>query len=103
MWPGVEPPAYTLKNAPTWLDTIDWGWQVWETTSEGSPISPVCESPEALARWLAANDASAHGDRTATYEQWLGFIVGSGRSTGAACVDGKWMSGVEFAGLQRGE
>lgn len=31
------------------------GWQMWETTSEGSPISPVFASPEELARWLAAN------------------------------------------------
>ena len=50
------------------------GWQMWETTSEGSPISPVCETPEALATWLAGNSASAFGSDTATYSQWLGMI-----------------------------
>ena len=50
------------------------GWQMWETTSEGSPISPVCESPEALAKWLAGNNAPAFGRQTATYEQWLKMI-----------------------------
>lgn len=29
------------------------GWQLWETVSEGSPISPVFDSAEALAAWLA--------------------------------------------------
>ena len=28
------------------------GWQMWETTPKGSPISPVFASPEELARWL---------------------------------------------------
>lgn len=50
------------------------GWQMWETTSEGSPISPVCESPEALARWLVDNKASAFGGDGATYDQWLNMI-----------------------------
>lgn len=29
------------------------GWQLWETVSEGSPISPVFDSAEGLARWLS--------------------------------------------------
>jgi len=47
---------------------------MWETTSEGSPISPVFESPEKLARWLADTGASAFGSQTATYEEWLSMI-----------------------------
>lgn len=54
------------------------GWQMWETTSEGSPISPVFASPEELARWLADNKASTFGRMTADYETWLKMIVGSG-------------------------
>lgn len=50
------------------------GWQMWENTSEGSSISPVFETPEELARWLADNGASSFGNDTATYEQWLGMI-----------------------------
>jgi len=50
------------------------GWQMWETVSEGSPISPVCESPDALARWLVDNNASACGTCRASYEQWLAMI-----------------------------
>ncbi len=60
-WEKVEPPAGE-------------GWQMWETTSEGSPISPVFQSPEGLARWLTKTEASAGGSQTATYGQWLAMI-----------------------------
>ena len=49
-------------------------YQMYETCSEGTPISPVMETPEELARWLADNKASAFGSMTATYEQWLNTI-----------------------------
>jgi hypothetical protein len=44
---------------------------MYEDTSEGTPISPAFETPEELARWLADNNASAFGNSTATYKQWL--------------------------------
>ncbi len=31
------------------------GWQLWETTSEGSPISPVFATQQALISWLVAD------------------------------------------------
>lgn len=49
-------------------------YQMWETVSEGSPISPAFMKPEELAHWLADNKASAMGSETATYEQWLATI-----------------------------
>lgn len=48
------------------------GWQMWETVSEGSPVSPVFATPEELARWLTENPRGVTAD--ATYEQWLGMI-----------------------------
>lgn len=63
--------------------------------NQGSPISPVKESPEALARWLAENKASSFGDMTATYEQWLSMIK-EGWAPSAIVIPGKGMvSGVE--------
>lgn len=50
------------------------GWQMWETTSEGSPISPVMRSPEELAAWLTEHEASAFGSMGASYESWLAMI-----------------------------
>lgn len=52
------------------------GYQIWETVSEGSPISPVFASPEDLARWMVQN--ARRVDRETTYEQWLAFILGPG-------------------------
>lgn len=70
------------------------GWQMWETTSEGSPISPVLASPEELASWLASNGASAFGSLTATYDGWLNMIM-QGWAPSAASNNGELMSGVE--------
>jgi hypothetical protein len=71
------------------------GFQMWETVSEGSPISPVFKTPEELAKWLADNGASAFGSETATYEQWLKMITGPGWSPSAMVVGGVMMSGVQ--------
>ena len=48
------------------------GYQIWETVSEGSPVSPVFAKPEDLAQWMVDNDTSI--TRDATFEQWMAFI-----------------------------
>lgn len=73
------------------------GWQMWETVSEGSPLSPVFKTPEELAKWLADNKISSFGRMTATYEQWLKMIK-VGYAPSAVSKDGKLMSGVEGIG-----
>jgi hypothetical protein len=73
---GVHPEAKAAYDA--WTETkppAGEGWQMWENTSEGSPISPVFDTPEKLAQWLADHRASSFGSDTATYEQWLGMIL----------------------------
>jgi len=52
------------------------GYQVWETVSEGSPISPVFATPEELARHMATTRWGA--DKGTSYEQWMRFILGPG-------------------------
>lgn len=56
------------------------GYQLWETVSEGSPISPVFKTPEELADWLVSSPDYkwARNDRGTTREQWLRFINGPG-------------------------
>jgi hypothetical protein len=56
---------------PEWPEEKKTHLQMYETCSEGTPISPVMKTPEELAHWLADNKASACGKETATYEQWL--------------------------------
>lgn len=67
----VDPDDFMLVNIPRDECTH---WQMYETCSEGTPISPVFSSPEELARWLADTGASAFAGMTATYEQWLATI-----------------------------
>ncbi len=73
------------------------GWQMWETTSEGSPISPVFATPEGLAEWLDATGASAVGSRTATSAQWLAMIH-QGWAPSAIADSGGLRSGVVAVG-----
>lgn len=64
--PVVEPPAgYDYEGTK--------GYQIWETCSEGSPISPVFLKPKDLAKWMVENDDSVTKDTT--YGGWLKFII----------------------------
>lgn len=78
------------------------GWCMYETCSEGTPISPVLGSPEGLARWLADNGASAFGDRTATYEQWLNVCRGGWAPSAVAVPGVGLVSGVAASALMDG-
>jgi hypothetical protein len=55
-WKETEPPA-----GP--------GYQLWETTSEGSPVSPVFPTLEQLCAWCAEY-ATTFGDAKASAEAW---------------------------------
>ncbi len=61
-WKESEPPAGE-------------GWQLWETVSEGSPISPVFADADGLAHWLTTEDACWGAmSRPMTIEQARGFV-----------------------------
>lgn len=71
-WDGERPdPADYM---PDWPEAERTHLQMYECTSEGTPISPVMATAEDLARWLADTGASAFASMTATYEQWLATI-----------------------------
>jgi len=80
-WERTEPPVGTA-------------WQMWETTSEGSPISPPCETPAVLAQWLARTGANAGAGETCTEAQWLAMINADQPAMSAVIVGGVIMSGV---------
>lgn len=52
------------------------GYQIWETVSEGSPISPVFATPEELAGYMTTTRWGA--DKGTPYNTWLKFINGPG-------------------------
>lgn len=51
------------------------GYQLWEVTSEGSPVSPVFTTDEDLARWCEGN-ATVFGSLRATAGEWLRMFRG---------------------------
>jgi len=59
---------------PNWNVDTNVLYVMYETTTEGTPISPAFKTKEKLAKWLYDNKASAFGNYTATYEEWLAMI-----------------------------
>ena len=68
------------------------GYQIWETVSEGSPVSPVFAKPEDLAEWMVENDTSI--TRDTSYDTWLAFIKAEGWAPSFMITDGFIRSGV---------
>lgn len=68
---AVHCALYNKENRALWLQEppVGDGYQCWETTSEGSPISPVFPSLNELCEWLADN-ATIFADIHITAEQW---------------------------------
>ena len=73
LWPAEEYARLAEAFVPVEPPAGE-GWQLWSTTTEGTPMSPVFETPEKLAQWLVDTKASTFGTDTATYEEWLRFI-----------------------------
>lgn len=91
IWPSEE--AHKLYEAWEEYDPPEGeAYQIWETVSEGSPISPPFASPEALARYMAGKKWGA--DDGTPYETWLAFIRGPGWAPSMVMAAGKMMSGV---------
>jgi len=71
------------------------GYQIWETVSEGSPISPVFATPEELAQHMAGRPWGA--DSGSSYESWLRFIVGPGWAPSGVMDEHGYRSGPDAA------
>jgi len=90
---GGNPPDREYY-CPDWPEETRTHYQMYETTSEGTPISPVMETPEELAQWLVDNNASAFAYQTASYEAWLRIAKG-GYACSAVISNAGIESGVE--------
>jgi len=64
-WSCPEYPELDALREPP----IGEGYQMWETTSEGSPASPVFKTLDELCEWCAEN-ATRFADFKATKEKW---------------------------------
>lgn len=92
-WDGERPVPEDYM--PAWPEAERTHLMMYESTSEGTPLSPAFETPEELARWCADHGASAFGSQTASYEAWLRVARG-GATCSAVVVPGVGiLSGVE--------
>jgi hypothetical protein len=93
-YPGqrAEAEAWEPTDPPTGP-----GYQLWETTSEGSPVSPVFKTPALLANWIIVWGSDLDGSNT-PYDDLVKWIKGDGVSAGTFIITGgKMLSGVEAA------
>lgn len=71
---GIVWPGYLLPYGQRYDPPTGDGWQIWETTTEGSPITNVCETPEELAQWATDHRVSIFAEDTMSADEWLNFI-----------------------------
>jgi hypothetical protein len=50
------------------------GFQLWTTTNEGSPMTPVFNTLEALCEYCENENVSVFGSSTATKERWMQML-----------------------------
>lgn len=114
-WTAIEPEYQQMRYTgyagsrpspddymPQWPTEMRTHFMMYETTSEGTPISPAFETPEELALWLADNEASAFARHSASYEHWLAVAKG-GWAPSMVVSDGSMKSGVEFMGQEQSQ
>lgn len=77
------------------------GWQLWETVSEGSPVSPVFATAEELAQHLADGGGRPLG-APPTYEQALAFVNDGWAPSMISSPDHGLESGVTAVGRMSG-
>lgn len=73
------------------------GWQLWETVSEGSPMSPVFATAEDLAGWMSLPERDKHD--WVPFDTALEFIREGWAPSLIATPETGVVSGVEFVGF----
>ncbi len=59
---------------PEWPEEQRTHFMMYETTTEGTPISPTFETKEELAHWLTNNNVSVFADNLTDFEGWMNII-----------------------------
>lgn len=81
-WEPTEPPAGE-------------GWQLWETVSEGSPITPVYPTAEALIEHMTRPSRDGHAwDCGYSRETAEAFVRGAGWAPSAIVTGGQYYDGI---------
>ena len=86
-WEPASPP-----NPYRFMPTGEW-YQLFETISEGTPLSPAFEKPQELVKWLTEN--KDYRGETWDSEQ-AKAMVSEWRTASGAMIDGKYMDSKEL-------
>jgi hypothetical protein len=73
------------------------GWQLWETVSEGSPMSPVFATAEQLAGWMSAPERDKHN--WVPFDTAVEFIKAGWAPSMMSSPETGVVSGVEYVGF----
>lgn len=73
------------------------GWQLWETVSEGSPVSPVFPTAEELATWMTENNCTVTGPMR-SFDAALRFVHAGWAPSMAETPETGVVSGAEWVG-----
>lgn len=87
-WKGQRKAAKKWKPTPPPKGKA---WQLWETVSEGSPVSPAFDTPEELASWLVAKNGGS-------YDKTLEFVAGEGWAPSGIIANGEVKTSEELIG-----
>jgi len=95
---GEEPVA--SRYTPDWSEEEKTHFQLYETVSEGTPLSPPMPSLEALAAWLVDGyEYYSSDDHRLSYEEWLRMCK-AGWAPSGLVVNGQYTAG--FVAIGRG-
>lgn len=68
-WVGERPCEEDYM--PIWDESERTHYQLYETTTEGTPVSPVMRSLKELAEWLGKNKVNAYANLSLTEADWF--------------------------------
>lgn len=83
-WEGTEPPEGE-------------GWQLWSTTTEGHPVSPVFATGDELAVWMSQNPCG-FASSTPSLETAMQWVHGSGWAPSMVMVNGQFVDPMATGG-----
>jgi hypothetical protein len=94
-WWGGSPEPRDYR--PWWRKRGRTHLQLYETVTEGTPLSPPMPCEESLARWLSEADGRIWcGANDMSFEDWMRFLGRGGSAMSMVISGGKTYTGIEW-------
>lgn len=92
----IDPADYM----PEMAEATPYGWQLYETVSEGTPLSPVCATKDELAAWMSS---PAAGQERRAPDVAARFVAEGWAPSFFSSPQTGFVSGVEWVGTERSQ